>query len=142
MDGDHRILALNQIWVWTPSRAPEMGAEGQIQLVQGSKTSCSCSQVAYGSHLLKDLFLHLHPSPLSGVERAEPLELPLLQQQLLPSCLPLKCQYLQPCSMPLQGPDATQAGSTPANPTLKRAATWPGCNENKLPCQRGGQLRS
>lgn len=68
MDGDHRILALNQIWVWTPSRAPEMDAEGQIQLVQGSKTSCSCSQVAYGSHLLKDLFLHLHPPPLSGAE--------------------------------------------------------------------------
>lgn len=52
-------------------------------------------------------FLHLHPPPLPG-HRAE------LWQRLLPSCSPLKCQYL----VTPRGPDATQAGSTPANPSL------------------------
>lgn len=148
MDGDHRILALNQIWVWTPSRAPEMDAEGQIQLVQAQK------RVVHVHRSLMDLtssrtFSCIFILRLSRGQRAEPLDPCHLGQRLIPSRLPLKCQYLQPCLVTLRGPDATQAGPTPANSTLpgrgrggNLAGLHKGSNENKLPCQRGGQLCS
>lgn len=49
-----------------------MGDEGQIQHAQGSKTSWSCTWVTYGSHLLKDLYLQLHPSRLWGAKSKTP----------------------------------------------------------------------